>query len=202
MPMYSWACRMAMETQKIDIHRKRCRRENVTGHAHFLTFSCFHRRPYLSRDRTRQWLLDAIASAIELHRFDLWAYVIMPEHVHLVVFPREEEYSISGLLSSIKLPVTKKAINFVRREAPRFISQMEDRQPGGQTSMRFWQRGGGYDRNLYSPDEVWQKIEYIHNNPVKRGMVGVATDYQWSSAADYQGTRNGPLKINPEFLPR
>ena len=62
MPMYSWATRMAMETQKIEIHRKRCRRENITGHAHFLTFSCFDRRPYLSRDRTRTWLIDAIAS--------------------------------------------------------------------------------------------------------------------------------------------
>jgi len=71
-----------MEFVKPPIHRKRCRRENLTGHAHFLTFSCFHRRLYLSRDRTRQWLIESIAHSMTQHRFDLWAYVIMPEHVH------------------------------------------------------------------------------------------------------------------------
>src|SRR5258706_7229226 len=104
MPMYSWACRMAMETRKTERHRKRCRRENLTGHAHFLTFSCFHRRPYLSRDRTRQWLIDSIAHAMAQHHFDLWAYAIMPEHVHLVIFPRQEEYGVSAILTSIKSP--------------------------------------------------------------------------------------------------
>ena len=201
MPTYSWACQTIMEIDNLTTFRKRCRRENLMGHAHFLTFSCFHRRPYLSRDRARQWLVDSIAYAIDQHEFDLWAYVIMPEHAHLIIFPRKEEYSVSSLLSSIKQPVAKKVINFVRRESPEFLQQMEDRQPNGQISLRFWQRGGGYDRNLYSQNEVWEKIDYIHKNPVRRGLASSPSDYLWSSAADYEGIRKGSLLINPEFLP-
>jgi len=148
------------------------------------------------------WLIDSVGRTLEQHQFDLWSYVIMPEHVHLVVFPRGKNYSISSLLSSIKQPVAKRAANFVRGQAPQFIGRMEDRQPDGQSALRFWQRGGGYARNLYSSDEVREKIEYIHQNPVKRGLVASASEYQWSSAADYEGTRKGPLVINPEFLPQ
>src|SRR4051812_32007928 len=40
--------------------RKRCKRFNLPGHAHYLTFSCFQRQPFLSRDRSRQWLIEAV----------------------------------------------------------------------------------------------------------------------------------------------
>jgi putative transposase len=60
-------------------HRKACRRFNEPGHAHLLTLSCFCRRPFLSKDRSRMWLVEAIDRAREKHAFDLWAYVVMPE---------------------------------------------------------------------------------------------------------------------------
>ena len=191
---------MQAEPQKV--HRKECRRENIPGHAHFLTFSCFQRRRFLIKDRTRKWLVESIAIAMETHRVDLWAYVIMPEHVHLVVFPREEQYDIGAILKSIKQPVAKRAVNFVRDEAPEFARHMEERRPNGDRSLRFWQRGGGYDRNLYSDGEVWEKIQYIHGNPVKRGLVGTEIEFLWSSAADFAGIRSGPLDLNWENLPR
>jgi hypothetical protein len=52
---------------------------------------------------------------------------------------------------------------------------------------RFWQTGGGYDRSLITPEDVREKIEYLHNNPVRRGIVATATDYEWSSARWYAG---------------
>src|SRR6516225_4955404 len=64
--------------------RKRCRRYNEPGRAHELTFSCYRRLPLLSRDRTREWLIEAIQAARAQERFDLWAYVVMPEHVHIL----------------------------------------------------------------------------------------------------------------------
>jgi putative transposase len=89
-------------------HRKACRRINEPGHAHSLTFSCFSRRPFLSKDRSRRWLVEAIDRAREKHAFDLWAYVVMPEHVHLLIWPRKPVYSTSRMLTSIKLPVSIK----------------------------------------------------------------------------------------------
>src|SRR5580704_11953175 len=55
-------------------HRKACQRFNEPGHAHALTFSCFCRRPFLSKDRSRMWLVEAIDQARQIHAFDLWAY--------------------------------------------------------------------------------------------------------------------------------
>ena len=78
---------------------------------------------------------------------------------------------------------------------------MEDRQPNGKTHHRFWQRGGGYDRNLVAPRTVHTQIEYIHRNPVRRGLCAKPEDWHWSSAADYAGFRLGPLMIDRESLP-
>ena len=64
----------------------------IPGHAHLLTFSCFRRMPLLSKDRTRRWFLEALGAARSALEFDLWAWVIMPEHVHLLIYPRREGY--------------------------------------------------------------------------------------------------------------
>ena len=182
--------------------RKTCRRFNLPHHAHFLTFSCFNRQPFLSRDRACGWMIDAIALACETHHMDLWAWVIMPEHVHLLIFPRERDYSISRFLTTLKQSAAKRAIHFVKQQAPTFIPRMTDAQPNGKTSLRFWQRGGGYDQNLWTSDKVWEKIDYIHDNPVKRKLVERAGDWMWSSHGDFEGLREGPLKLNWEHLPR
>lgn len=183
-------------------YRKQCKRYNIPGQAHYLTFSCFQRRPFLSRDRSRQWLVDAIDAARTKHAFDLWAYVIMPEHAHVIVYPKQEIYDVSTFFATAKLMVTRKAIHFVEKRAPDFLEQMADRQPNGQVSHRFWQRGGGYDRNLWSDGEVWEKIDYLHANPVKRGLCARPEDWMWSSAGDYLGVRRGPLELNRDSLPR
>ncbi len=129
-------------------HRKTCRRDSEPGHAHSLTFSCFCWRPFLSKDRGRLWLVEAIDRARQKHAFDLWAYVSMPEQLHLPVWPRHPRYAMSQMLTSMKQSVSMKALSNVRRSAPVFLSRIEDRQRGGQIHDRFWQRGGGYDRHL------------------------------------------------------
>jgi putative transposase len=149
---------------------KSCLRINEPGHAHALTFTCFHRQPFLSKDRTCQWLADAINRARERHRFHVWAYVFMPEHVHLLICPLDREYSVSRILESIKLPVTRRAVAFVKKESPEFLRRMLDQQPNGSSSYRFWQRGGGFDRNIIQPKTAWDEINYIHANPVRRNL--------------------------------
>ena len=182
-------------------HRKQCKRYNIPGHAHALTFSCFQRQAFLSKDGSRQWLVEAIDRARGKHCFHVWAYVIMPEHAHLLLWPTELEYDISEILNSIKQSVAKRALLHVRCKAPGFLTRMEDRQPNGKVHYRFWQRGGGYDRNVVEPAAVYQQIEYIHNNPVRRGLCARPEDWKWSAAADYASTGSGPLTIDRESLP-
>jgi putative transposase len=155
---------------------------------------------FLSKDRTRNWLIEAIDGARCKHR-NVWAYVIMPEHAYLLLWPLGAVYDISDILSSIKQSVAKRSLLYVKREAPAFLRQMEDRQPSGKTHYRFWQRGGGYDRNIIEPATAFQQFEYIHSNPVRRGLSDKPEDWIWSSAADYLGIRAGTLKIDRPSLP-
>jgi putative transposase len=125
----------------------------------------------------------------------------MPEHVHLLICPRQPAYDISAVLASVKQSVVRRALVFVRREAPAFLARMADRQLCGVTHFRFWQRGGGYDRNVVTAEAVHQWIEYIHANPVRRGLCRRPEDWYWSSAADYAGGRAGPLRVDRGSLP-
>ena len=127
----------------------------------------------------------------------LWAYVVMPEHVHVLLWPTELVYSIEAIRSTLKQPVAKRAIAFLKRKAPAFLDKLAQVRPDGTTVHRFWQRGGGYDRNAFESMTIWQMIEYIHNNPVRRGLVAIATDWVYSSARFYRGDLNVPIRMDP-----
>lgn len=180
--------------------RTHVRRFDVPGDAHFLTFSCFRQLPLLSRPRTCQFLIDAIQISREKNPFDLWAFVIMPEHVHLIVLPREN-IKIAAILSSIKQSAAKRAIRWLELNAAHFLPRIEDCQPSGKSSYRFWQRGGGYDRNLRSTRDAHEKVRYIHENPVRRGLVQRAIDWPWSSCAAWEHGVDLPLRIDRESVP-
>ena len=178
-------------------HRKRVRSCNDPGHAHELTFSCFHRLPLLTKDRTRQWCIEAIKKARRDLDLAVWAYVLMPEHIHILFWPRQPVYEIRLIRTALKVPVARKALSYLRRRAPHFLDRLKDEQPDGTVHYRFWQRGGGYDRNVIEPATLEMMIEYIHNNPVRRGLVEKATDWIWSSARFWAGERQVPLLMDP-----
>lgn len=183
-------------------YQKQCHRWNFPGNAHALTFSCFQRQRFLSRDRSRGWMADAICLACERHRFHIWAYVIMPEHVHLLVCPEQSKYDISKFLATMKQSVSQTSKAYLRKNAPHFLPRMADRASSGKTVFRFWQRGGGYDRNIDEPQIAWFEINYIHANPVRRALCQRPVDWFWSSAADYAGVRQGPIPIDRQPVPR
>jgi len=90
--------------------RKRRRVYNTPGHAHELTFTCYHGFKMLGNDRARRWVVEAIELARRKHRFQLWAYVLMLEHMHLLVFPTGADDDLSAVLKSIKQSVSRRAI--------------------------------------------------------------------------------------------
>jgi len=174
-------------------HRKRCKRYNVVGHAHELTFSCFHNRPFLRSERALGYLTEAVASARVQHDFSLWAYVFMPEHVHLLICPNGRDYSISRILQGIKQPVGRKVIRFCQDHSPTGLKWLATGQRRRQ--YRFWQEGGGYDRNISLDQTLVSMVRYIHANPVRRELVGHPLDWRWSSARTWQGMK-GELPID------
>jgi putative transposase len=182
-----------------ETHRKRCKRWDTPWQAHFLTFSCFQRRPLLNRDRTRTWFIDSLQRARTTAGFDLWAFVLMPEHVHLLIWPHEGA-KISHILTAIKLPVARQAAGFLRKHAPEQLATLTAGSEGRRT-YRFWQPGGGYDRNMRSIRDIHEKLRYIHNNPVTRKLVTRPQEWGWSSARAWATGTDEPLAIDRESLP-
>ncbi len=176
-------------------HYKTVQHYDEIGHAHFLTFSCYHRLSLLSKDRTRHWFVEEVNKSRAKHQFDLWAWVIMPEHVHLLIWPRLQNYETSKILASIKKPVGFKAIQHIKLHSPRFLDRLTV-QNRNRTYHRFWQAGPGVDNNLYEPRAIHNAIEYIHNNPVRRGLVKNPNDWFWSSARDWAAFDNVPIKVD------
>lgn len=185
----------------MSIRRKR-RNYNEPGDAHELTFSCYLRYQFLKAERTCLWLAEAIDDARKSLDFDLWAYVFMPEHVHLIVHPRHPVYEIADIRKAIKEPAGRKAIAYLRANASDWMPKITRRR-GKREESCFWMSGGGYDRNVLKPATLLRAIEYIHLNPVRRGLVVRASDWKWSSAAWYEGTGSNCLQpdpIPPEWL--
>ena len=176
--------------------RKTVQHFNDPGHAHFLTFSCYRHFPLLSQERTRRWFIQAMESAGKKHDFALLAYVIMPEHVHLVVLPLLPVYDVALFLKAIKQSVARRAKHFLHHNNSWAWMERLTVQRGNRKVFRFWQTGPGYDRNIHSKDELFEKISYIHNNPVRRGLASAPVEWKWSSASWYIRERNMELAVN------
>ena len=179
-----------------ELHRKTCQRWNVPWGAHELTFSCYQRRAFLSKDRTRQFLADAVNRARARLGFHVWAYVIMPEHVHLLILPAKEVYSISDALKAVKQSVSRRAVGWLKANNPPGLRWVATGRPD--KPYQFWQDGGGFDRNIHNFRQLGNAFSYIHNNPVKRGLVARPEDWAWSSAQDWADVRVGPIPIDKE----
>jgi len=176
-------------------HRKTIRHFNEPGHIHFLTFSCYQQLPFFKSDRTRGWLVQAIVKAREKQRFDLIAYVIMPEHAHLLIQPLLPNYDMAAILKAIKQPVSRRAKRFLEEENSGWLRKLTVKS-GSREIFRFWQAGPGYDRNIRDEQELLEKIQYIHNNPVKNGLAARGEDWLWSSAGWYLDRRDGKITID------
>jgi putative transposase len=166
-------------------HRKKVKHYDHPGHVRELTFSCYQRRPLLTNDLWRQMLSTAIGRAVERHNYGVAALVYMPEHVHLIVWPKEGASVISKLLTDIKRPFSSQIKPLLAEVDSPFLQELTIRQRPGASTFRFWQEGPGYDRNLTEPQTALAAIDYVHLNPVRRGLVKRAIDWPWSSARWY-----------------
>lgn len=156
---------------------------NAPGHAHQLTFSCYKRLPVLNHDPLRRLFLTHLEEARTKHDFDLWAYVLMPEHVHLLLRPRQRAYSVEKIRSAIKGPFAIEALKWLKVHQPDLAAKPVLRNG----KSRYWQDGKGHYRNLWTPPAIWSSIRYIHGNPVARKLCETPPDWEWSSARFYEG---------------
>jgi putative transposase len=144
---------------------------------HFLTFSCYRRRPKLANATACTAFLAALERVRQNYELCIYAYVIMPEHVHLLV--NEPRFgSLAKALQSLKQGVA-------RSLALRAVDP-------------FW-HARYYDFNVLSESKFVEKLRYIHRNPVHRGLVDRPEDWPWSSFRYYATGEVGPVEIESQW---
>jgi putative transposase len=182
---------------RTDGHRKRVKHYHRPGDFHELTFSCYHRMPLLTNDDWRRRLARRIDTAGSEYSCELVAFVFMPEHIHLLVYPTLPEPELNRYLAAIKQPFSAEIHQLMEELHSPLLKKLVNRIRPGKTCFRFWQEGPGFDRNLYSPTAIQASIHYIHENPVKRGLCRRAVDWKWSSARWYLG--DPPRQQEPDL---
>jgi putative transposase len=109
----------------------------------------------------------------------------MPEHIHLLTNPRTATPDLGRYLALIKQPFSKQIKELLIAKESELIRELTVPERPGKTCFRFWREGAGYDRNVFSPTAITHTIDYIHHNPVRRGLCEKAAEWKWSSASDY-----------------
>jgi len=151
-------------------HRKLVKHFDNATDIRELTFSCYERRPLLTNNDWREMLARSIDASLERHRYRLAAFVFMPEHVHLIVWPLPSASGMELVLKAIKRPFSFRVKQqLVAKQSP-LLQKLTILQRPGVSTFRFWQEGPGYDRNLTLGQALLASIDYVHMNPVRRGL--------------------------------
>jgi putative transposase len=166
-------------------HRKLVKHYHDPDDLHELTFSCYHRLPLLTNNEWREQLARCIDAAGQQTGIELAAFVFMSEHVHLLVVPTISDPAIDRYLALIKQPFSKLVKDLLLEIKSPLVDRLTIQERPGKKSFRYWQEGPGYDRNLNTATSIEAAIDYIHHNPVRRGLVKQAIDWKWSSAGWY-----------------
>ena len=163
------------------------------GTARFITISCAGRRPLLANDAAKKIVIEELNAARCKHQFKLFSYVIMPNHVHLVLHPSDNT-SIGPIIGEVKA-----------RSARRILQTWYSTE---QTSLLLRKTGVGsprkrvfwtprcFDHNCRNTETTLEKINYCHMNPVKAGLVCDPAVWKWSSYNCYKGSNETSIKID------
>jgi putative transposase len=175
------------------------RRFHHSGQSHFVTMSCYHRHPRFNTPATCDLFLRCLEEMRRRFTMHIYGYVVMPEHVHLLVsepkatVPQVRVRSLDANLCphpNPDHPTLAHALHFLKLSFTK-------RLPGltGEAGS-FWQKRY-YDRNIHDEDEFKVKLRYLHRNPVKRGLVTNPAGWKWSSFATTPGGKWEWWRSNP-----
>ena len=164
----------------------RLKRYYNAKHLHFITCSCYRRRPLLGTARRRGLFLKVLEQARQRYQFVVVGYVVMPEHFHLLMSEPEK-----GDPSVVMKVVKQRFSRLVRRK--RGSAQLDLWVEAGDEPV--WQKRF-YDFNVWSERKHVEKLRYMHRNPVKRGLVMQPEQWAWSSFRAYAYGEKGRVRVN------
>jgi len=159
------------------------KRLHHSGQSHFLTFSCYHRLPLFTQMQTQEVFLFALEQMRRSFQMRVYGYVVMPEHVHLLL----SEPTGEKLASAMQMLKSKVAIQ-ARKDGKRIAGK----QP-------FWQ-ARYFDHNVRNFAGFVTQLRYIHRNPVKRGLCTAPEDWPWSSFRAWALGEIGIVEVESEMI--
>jgi putative transposase len=152
------------------------KRFQTAASLHFITFSCFHRLPLLAALEAKETFEAVLEQERQRHLARVYAYVLMPEHIHLLI-NEPPAILLAQFLKAVK-QITSRKLRGARQ--------------------KFWQ-DRYYDSNVHGERARCEVIRYIHRNPVKRGLVESPEDWPWSSYRHYAIGVKGAVEIESEW---
>ena len=157
---------------------------------YFITFSVVNWIDVFTRDRYREIMLDSFRYCQKEKGLAIHAYVIMTNHIHMII-SRKGKNLLEGIMRDMKKFTSDNIINAIKNNPSESrkswmidLFKEEGRKNSNNTIYQFWQQDN-HPIELTSNKMMNQKLDYIHNNPVKQGFVKQAVDYPWSSMSDY-----------------
>jgi putative transposase len=176
------------------------KRYQQTGDLHFITFSCYRRTPLLGSAQARDTFVITLARVRRWYRFYVTGFVVMPEHVHLLV-SEPERSNLAVALQMLKQVVSQRLNDAGQKPgAPSFSRSVREGWAFGRNDP-FWQPRY-YDFNVYREKKLMEKLDYMHQNPVRRGLVTRPEDWAWSSARNYATGEEGAVEIESRWTSR
>ena len=158
-------------------------------HLHFITASCYRRLPFLGSPRSRDRFLSILEQTRAKYHFVVVGYVVMPEHINLLITEPD-----AGTPSTVMQVLKQRTAHALLPRRPR--RDPRQRELFGEPPRRaFWQ-ARFYDYNVWSTKKRFEKLRYMHRNPVKRRLVESPEQWRWSSYRHYRLDEPGPVQVN------
>jgi len=155
---------------------------------HFVTFTVVDWIDVFSRKIHKDLIVDSLNYCIENKGLIVFGYVIMTNHIHLILQSENEE--LSSLIRDFKKFTSKALIQQIqskeesRRNWMLDLFQKSTQSHSRNKNFQVW-KYGNHAEEIYSDKFLWSKLDYIHLNPVRQGIVEKASEYIYSSAKNY-----------------
>jgi REP element-mobilizing transposase RayT len=168
----------------------------IDGHIYYITSNVYNRLSIFTRSPFVLPLLDSLNYYRYKYRFKLLGYVIMPDHLHLLIFPQDAAL-VGDMMRDFKKFTATRIIRQAQIEQNQawLVAFSAAGSETGRSENKVWQ-DDFWEMNIFSERFVRQKLNYIHRNPVRAGLVNAPEAYPYSSYRNYISDDDSWIEID------
>ena len=175
-------------------------RFHIEGHIYYITIVVYNRQCIFTRPSFIIPLYDSLNFYRYEQEFKLLGYVIMPDHIHLIIWPFGKT-NVPDIMRDYKKFTSTRIIRQATVEnIKEWINAFQQAgQETGRSANKVWQ-DSYWDVNIYTERFLRQKLNYIHRNPIRSGLVEKPEDYPYSSYRNYVFGEEWLIEVDQEWM--